>query len=468
MTENGQSAAQPRFSSVLYRLSVSRHRNIGAAAAAALNSASDCSFCCSIKRNSHAGRTNLKREQMSTNAKMNGKRRSDEDQAARGGGSSHAASLGKRQKVTNASLKNDMAEEEDDVLSSILPLRLTVLGGYLPLKDTGRFLLRVSKDMTTSIFEERASLDETGAIAAAEGGTSEAKDATGDGEGVANDVSQANGTEANTTSLRHDITKNDVWKYLCEQKWRSPSTLEHLVSVLGGTGDASAGEMTTDWERLFRKFLPSPPKPAVRASVEDYSFVFSLKKCNVSERDSAIPLTTFVLKGDKASEFLKTGESGWLKLDSPVLLGKFACNRAFQYSWTLQSENMISTLHCLRKSDGRSCELNYQTHLDYTYDEEDRIDFNFSSGSVINVGDLETIILSRNMVDDLGVSIERDLRITALKKWGIVSEYQITHINFSTTLFIESGGYDFNDPSNELATGVTVADFVSRLDVAWK
>ena len=29
-------------------------------------------------------------------------------------------------------------------------------------------------------------------------------------------------------------------------------------------------------------------------------------------------------------------------------------------------------------------------------------------------------------------------------------------------------GYEFNDPSNELATGVTVADFISRLHVEWK
>ena len=74
------------------------------------------------------------------------------------------------------------------------------------------------------------------------------------------------------------------------------------------------------WERLFRKFLPSPPKPPVRASVEDYSFIFTLKKCDASERDLAIPLTTFVLKGEEAIKFLRTGDSGWLELDSPVML----------------------------------------------------------------------------------------------------------------------------------------------------
>ena len=232
---------------------------------------------------------------------MKSNRRSDEDQAdhsSGGTGISHASSSlhNKRQKMTKS---DGVGEDDDDVLTSILPLRLAVLGGYLPLKDTGRFLLRVGKDTTASIFEERASL--------------------GDGEGVPIGGSEATDTtEASTISLRQGRARNEAWKYLCEQKWRNPSTLEHLVSVLGGT----SGEMgvTTGWERLFRKFLPSP---AVRASVEDYTFVFTLKKCDERERDVAIPLTTFVLKGAEAVKFLKTGGSGWLKLDSPVLLGYF-------------------------------------------------------------------------------------------------------------------------------------------------
>ena len=403
---------------------------------------------------------------MSTSTKMNSKRRSMDDQPARGGGISHASSLSKRQKVTKALRKSDVAgEEEDDALASILPLRLTTLGGYLPLKDAGRFLFRVSKDMTASIFEERVSLD--GTIAAAEDGPGDANDAaTVGGRGVTSGGSEAADTEANTTSLRQTTAKDEVWKYLCEQKWRNPSTLDHLVSVLGGTGDGN--ETTTDWEKLFRKFLRTPSKPVDRASVEDYSFIFSLKKCDESESDTTIPLATYVLKGDDAVKFLKTGESGWLKLDSPVLLGKFACNEAFHFYSDLQLENMMSTLHCLRKSDGKSCELNYQHDLDIIDDDENTVDVNFTSGIVVNVGDLETIILSQNMVDDLGMCIDRDLRITVSKQWDNVSEYKITHINFSTTLFIESAGYDFNDPSNKLPTDVTVADFLSRLNTEWK
>ena len=90
---------------------------------------------------------------MSTNAQMNGKRRSEEKHSAPNDGSGRVASSGKRLKMTKDSHNKDEAEpDDDDVLASILPLRLTTLGGYLPLKDTGRFLLRVSKDMTGFYF----------------------------------------------------------------------------------------------------------------------------------------------------------------------------------------------------------------------------------------------------------------------------------------------------------------------------
>lgn len=135
------------------------------------------------------------------------------------------------------------------------------------------------------------------------------------------------------------------------------------------------------------------------------------------------------------------------------------------------SQHMISTLHALRKSGGKSCELNYQTDMDYVHDEEDKIYYNFSSGNVIDFSDLETIITSSNMADDRGVSVDRNLRVSASQKVAGSTKYifQITQIYFSATLFVaDGGGYEFNDPSNELATGVTVADFISRLDVEWE
>ena len=420
--------------------------------------------------------------QRGTSAKMSSKKRSGKEQAAHSGGISHASSLNKRQKMT----KPSVVGEEEDALTSILPLRLAVLGGYLPLKDTGRFLLRVGKDTTASIFDDRVS------VAAAVGETVEAKDA------VPNDGSEATDAKANTVSLRRGMARNEAWKFLCEQKWRNPSTLEHLVCVLGPS--AGEGDVTTVWERLFRKFLPSPPKPAVRASVEDYSFVFTLKKCDMSERDFAIPLTTFVLKGDEAVKFLRTGKSGWLELDSPVLLDNFDRDGAnvFNNMMESQSQHMISTLHALRKSDGKSCELNYQFDIDWITEEEEGHEkgegqkFQFDDGNAINVSDLETIIRRPTMADGRGVSIERQLRITCTaseeeeedeseeeSEEGAGSTefmFHISHIHFTTMLLDVDGldaeggdfGYEFNDPSNELATGVTVADFISRLHVEWK
>ena len=391
---------------------------------------------------------------MSTSTEMSSKMSSVEDQATCSGGTriSHAPSHNKRQKMTKSDVL--VGEKEEDVLTSILPLRLAVLGGYLPLKDTGRFLLRVGKGTTASIFEER--------VTAAVGGTGEA---AGDATVVPDDGTEAIDAETNATLLRQGMSRNEAWKFLCEQKWRNASTLEHLVFVLG---DGEIGVMTV-WERLFRKFLPSPPKPPVRESVEDYSFVFVLKKCNETERDLATPLTTFVLKGDEAIKFLKTGESEWLKLDSPMLLGNFEVD-SFEEQWANQSQNMISTLHALRKSDGKSCEIDYQTDLEHFYDDPNRIDICFS-GNVISVSDLETITRSRSMIDERGMTIDQNLRITYSKKCAGSSEYTfaITHIHFLALLFDADGdSSEFTNRSNELATGVTVADFISRFDVEWK
>ena len=398
---------------------------------------------------------------MSTTATMNVKRPSEE---ARGGASSHSPSLSKRQRMGAHKEDEVKGEEVEEVDASVLPLRLTALGGYLTLKDTGRFLLRVSKDMTTSIFEERVSLD--GAVEAAENGTTNIP--------ATNDGSEAPEAEAHIISLRQAMARNEAWKFLCEQKWRNPSTLEHLVSVLGRS-DGEDDEMAMDWKRLFRKFLQTPRKPAIKASVEDYSFVFSLMKGRESESDSTIPLTTHVLNGDRASNFLRTGEeTGWLQLSSPVFLGNFATYEEFQDAWPKQAQEMLSTMHALRHSDGRSCELNYQFDFSHFLDDASSngnvIKVSYESGSVITVGDLERIIAIRDMhaADDTGFCIDQDLQITASKKCDGSCDYQITHINFNVTLFIGGSGYKFLERSHEMESGVTVADFLARLDVDWK
>ena len=145
--------------------------------------------------------------------------------------------------------KQDEAEQEDDVLTSIMPLRLTALGGYLPLKDAGRFLLRVSKDMTASIFEDRISLGGDRVVAV-----------EADGSGAA--------IEEALRRRRAQVSK-EVWKCLCEQRWRNPNVLDHIVGTIA-KGNKDEDETAMIWEDLLRKFLPSPEKPPARASVEDY------------------------------------------------------------------------------------------------------------------------------------------------------------------------------------------------------
>ena len=415
---------------------------------------------------------------MSTTSKMNSKKRSGVVHSAHGGGISHASSLSKRQKVTKDSLlKGSVVEEEVDALSSILPLRLAALGGYLPLKDAGRFLLRVSKDMTASIFEERISSDDTVAAAAADdGGPGHANDATAGGKGVTNDDSQAPDAEKDTVSLRRAVARNEAWKYLCEQKWRNPSTLDHLVSVLGGAHNPIAIEMATDWERLFRKFLRTPRKPAVKASVDDYSFVFSLMKKSQetivilpSDTSTAIPLSTLVLKGDDAAKFLQTGETDFLALDSPVTLGNYATRSSFlSDKWGGWRHGFMSTMHVFRKSDGKSCEINWGDDLEVCDVDTEGIELQFATGGLQSVGNLEEIIDTERINCNLGFSVGQNFRITWLERDDGSLDCQISHVSFSVSLFTKGEGESYSEYYQDIQNGVTIADFLDRLDVEWK
>ena len=390
---------------------------------------------------------------MNTNAQMNGKRPVEEEHSAPDDGTGRVASSGKRQKMTKDSHNKDEAEPEDDVLTSILPLRLTTLGGYLPLKDAGRFLLRVSKDMTASIFEDRMAL----AIDKEEG----VKEAADDSD-----------AEAEASRLRQVDCRNQVWRLLCEQKWRNSNALDHILSVVVGARGRGDDMAATAWETLFRKFLWTPRKwkqASARASVEDYLFVYSLMRRN---GDYDTPLASYVLKGDGADKFLRTGESGWLKLDRPVLLGNFPSS-AKESVIIDELDDVMSTMHALRKSDRKSCELNIEDTMLHRHcsGESNEIVLVHGSSSVLKVGDLEQILdlYAAGRFPGVRFTVERMLRGNMLPKGDGSVDYQMTEICFNARLCVgASSSHYFEEYSDDIEANVTVADFIERLDVEWK
>ena len=398
---------------------------------------------------------------MSTNTQMNGKRPGEEDYSAPDDGSGRVASPGKRQKMTKASRKCDVAEGKEDVLTSILPLRLTTHSGYLPLKDAGRLLLRVSKDMTTSIFEDRVSADALEA-------------ASGNGENGAADDDGPNGdeTEERLQRLRQRKVRNEVWKTLCELKWRGPKVLEHMASTLGGGGDE------VNWEGLFRKFQRTPPKPVARASVVDYSFIFSLVNCTVaSEVESTTPLATYVLKGKDAANFLECGEcdcrdsgfdygdTGFLKLDSPVLLENFPQSNG--ETWWEHRASMRFTIHVLRKSDGKMGELNYGEDMSIADGLGNGFLLCFDQ-NIWHTGNLEQIMDTEQMGCYLGFQMDPVLRVLEVRREDGSFDHLITHISFSVSLKINQEDSQRFSDFEHMKRGASVADCIERLNIEWK
>ena len=364
-----------------------------------------------------------------------------------------------------------------------LPLRLTTLGGYLPLKDSGRFLLRVSKAMTAYVVEERVSLDKNG--------------------GADADDESVTALEAEVLRRRQAKIREQAWRCLCEQKWRNRNALKHLMSTLGVQ---SGSDTTMDgWERLFRKFLPSQPKPPIRASVEDYSFILSLfGRTDYAESSGSIPLTSFVLKGDEAAAYLRTGETGWLELDEPVKLpGNFASKDELLRTINKKEDDPVvgvqSTMHAIRQSDGKSCELNLSSfdrcdyysdanegwsasinHDDYS-DDDEAIDHRKDdlgntylvvyNERIKELGKLTDIVdtTSRgmNVFDYLDVNFDRGLRTTISEGDDGTMQHAITHVSFTATIDTNEDDWRFPAPSC-VKKGATLADFLEQLNVEWK
>jgi hypothetical protein len=256
------------------------------------------------------------------------------------------------------------------------------------------------------------------------------------------------------------------------------------------------------WERLFRKFLPSQPKPPIRASVEDYSFIFSLFDGTVGidgEFGVIAPLTSFILKGDEAVTFLRTGKSGWLKLDKPVKLPeKFACKdellRAIEIEENDPVVGMESTMHSIRQSDGTSCELNRSQFGDrYDGDDSDH-DKGWKASSSTGThtkddfgntyyGTIDTLVRELGKLTDIldttstelseyeyminaaDVIFDRDLRTTILEGDDGTVQQAITHVNFTATISIAE---ELVPVSDCIEKGATLADFLEQLNVEWK
>lgn len=295
--------------------------------------------------------------------------------------------------------------------------------------------------------------------------TLEAARSNGENGAAAGDgTNDAELTEARVLHLRQRKVRNQVWKTLCELKWRTPKVLEHMASTLGGGGNH------VNWEALCRKFVARPYNRRVRASVKDYSFVFPLYDCDELDCRFTVPLTTYVLEGNDAVKFLKSGESGLLKLDEPVKLGNFACRDDIFAEGNDPVAGITSDAFVIKRSTGKTCELNHASELKQEGIQNGMIRYKFSSSYTRNIGGLTQIVTFRDdsPFEDLSCyfALDRSIFATITDNADGSVDFHITHLEIQAVVLTPYTDFAFSD-CDHFQKGVTIADILSILGEDW-
>mmetsp|Transcript_22495 Transcript_22495/g.48846 ORF Transcript_22495/g.48846 Transcript_22495/m.48846 type:complete len:193 (+) Transcript_22495:285-863(+) len=98
---------------------------------------------------------------------------------------------------------------------------------------------------------------------------------------------------------RRDELRLFMWHYLCKLRWPKDKDFAMMTAISG----------TTDWERMFRKFLPECRTSDGHLEPEYYSFVYSLQGFN-----TCTPIALIKVKVDDATKLLIEGDTGWIDL----------------------------------------------------------------------------------------------------------------------------------------------------------
>ena len=155
-----------------------------------------------------------------------------------------------------------------------------------------------------------------------------------------------------------------------------------------------------------------------------------------------------------------------MKLDEPVKIGNYASKKSAVEHCGLADgplAGIFSTLHAIRKSDGKSCELDTQGNL-YIFDEqEDRGIYGFSWSEILEIGKLHMLVRPDELEVATDLSIQRNLQAVAKDAGNGRVDYCITHVQFSAEVVCNEHQV-FTDSMKE---GVTYADFLELLN-EWK
>ena len=143
----------------------------------------------------------------------------------------------------------------------------------------------------------------------------------------------------------HPDVKMQMWKCICQHKWRDAEVLSRLMQCVGKR--CSNGE--ADWEGLFQKFCQRGLGYEDLKYMTCYDFLLTVHDCIDATLDST-PVTCLFLDIKSSVSLMKAGLTGWLKFDSPINVGTFTSLK--------EVRNKINTwsigLHVLRRLDKKS------------------------------------------------------------------------------------------------------------------
>lgn len=162
-------------------------------------------------------------------------------------------------------------------------------------------------------------------------------------------VKEIGAVRGNTINLsirrfRTDV-KLQIWKCICQHKWRDSKVLGQLMTCVGNR--CRNGE--ADWEGLFQKFCQRRSGNKNLKDMANYEFLLSVYDCIDATLDST-PVTCLLLDSRNSLSLMKAGLTGWLKFDSPVNIGTFTSFKDIRNKinkWSI-------ALHVLRRMDKRS------------------------------------------------------------------------------------------------------------------
>ena len=287
------------------------------------------------------------------------------------------------------------------------------------------------------------------------------------------EIHAIHGTIASISIRRfHPGVKMQIWKCICQHKWRASKALTQLMQSIGER--CSNGE--ADWEGLFQKFCQKKKSRHKCDASDNFDFLVSMHNHGGASLDSAA-VACLVIAKKYSKHLIRKGSSGWLQFDSPIKLGIFACSKDIRKELRKWSVG----LHILRKMDKKTRKVDLQlldakkfisskNKSDCGEGKRNLHYFTRKRGPVKGVvvcGNLTDLINDGRIRSKVDIDFKRNLRYCTVEHNDGKKEISIDAVSVSALIRI--GSMDERERTHfskhdKVKSGVTLAKFLARAD----